>query len=178
MTTMFYTKPLFGISLIALLVLSVAFNVYLFIKVPNTAYVDIHKIFNEFQGKKELEAQLLSRTNRKKSILDSMALDIQVLENRIEKEPKDEKLINQYQSKRSQFTQLQQEFQNQHSAQDQQYTDEIWTQINQYIIDYGKENTFDYIYGASGNGALMYGSSEKNITNELLTYINSKYDGA
>jgi outer membrane protein len=43
--------------------------------------------------------------------------------------------------------------------------------------DYGKKHGYDFIYGAQGSGNLMYANGQKNITDEVLKYINERYQG-
>ena len=39
------------------------------------------------------------------------------------------------------------------------------------------ENGYDVIFGASGEGNIMYATDELNITSEVLAYCNKKYSG-
>jgi outer membrane protein len=48
----------------------------------------------------------------------------------------------------------------------------IWEKINQKVNDYGKEQGYDYIFGAKGDGSIMYASDKKDITKEVIAYIN------
>jgi outer membrane protein len=52
-----------------------------------------------------------------------------------------------------------------------------WTEINKYIMEYGKENKFDMIHGVSGEGNLMYADEKLNVTDQVIEYMNNKYDG-
>ena len=51
------------------------------------------------------------------------------------------------------------------------------TQLNEYIEDFGEENKLDYIFGANGTGTIMYGNESKDVTKEVVTYVNKKYVG-
>jgi outer membrane protein len=59
----------------------------------------------------------------------------------------------------------------------EEYSDEIWKQINHYIKEYGKDKHYDFIYGATGTGSLMYADSTLDLTVPLVKYINEKYAG-
>ena len=63
----------------------------------------------------------------------------------------------------------------------QQYMDEaiqqVWGRLNDYIQLYGEENEFMLILGAQGNGNVMYAQETINITEEVLKFANSKYQG-
>ncbi|MCG8319721.1 MAG: hypothetical protein MI921_09480 [Cytophagales bacterium] len=58
-----------------------------------------------------------------------------------------------------------------------QYTMEIWKQINQYISDYGHANDLNFIYGATGSGNLMFARDAYDITEEVIEYCNKRYEG-
>lgn len=48
----------------------------------------------------------------------------------------------------------------------------IWENINKKVSEYGKENGLDYIFGANGDGTMMYASESNDITKEIIEYIN------
>jgi outer membrane protein len=58
-----------------------------------------------------------------------------------------------------------------------QYDSEIFTQINQYVKDFSKENGYQMVFGSDGNGSLMYGDDQINLTKVITEYINQKYKG-
>ncbi len=140
------------------------------------AFIDNAKLFNSFAGKKELEARLKKQEGDTQAILDSMQVDIKAMESKLAG-ISDAPLREKYQQKAMAFLQLQEEFANKNQLLDQQYTNEIWLQINQYVQDYGKENKYDFIHGASGTGSMMYADKGFDITEQVLQYINKRYAG-
>lgn len=58
-----------------------------------------------------------------------------------------------------------------------QYTAESWKLINQYVSDFGKKEGIVFIYGATGDGTLMYADQAYDITEEVIQYINERYEG-
>lgn len=120
-------------------------------------------VFEQFNGKKEMERKLEILLENDRKWIDS-------LENIYRGVKMDENTSSMYNEKLSEINVKEKEF----SAR---YTNTIWTQINQYIGDYGKDNEYDFIYGATGNGSLMYGNEAKNLTNEVVIYMNKKYEG-
>ncbi|WP_160289473.1 OmpH family outer membrane protein [Psychroserpens mesophilus] len=54
----------------------------------------------------------------------------------------------------------------------------IWSRLNAYIKDYGKQKEVKIIFGISGNGNIMYADETNlDVTEELLKYINDRYEG-
>lgn len=136
-----------------------------------TAYVDTYQLFENFQGKKELEKRQIKRSQQKQLLLDSMKIQLMRLEQSQTATEYD--LKQQQQQYNHQANKFHQELEKQTMA----HTEEIWKQINQYTFEYGEEQGYDYIFGTASNGSLMYANKGKDITKEVLNYINNKYEG-
>ena len=139
-------------------------------KVPKTGYVDNIKLFGDFTGKKELEQKLNAEKSSLDRGLDSLRLQLGALQQTV---PNSE----QFQLAKMNYERSMMEAQTAYQQADAQYTEQIWTQINTYIQDYGKENGYDYIFGTTGGGNLMYGSEGYDLTELITQYINDKYAG-
>jgi outer membrane protein len=57
------------------------------------------------------------------------------------------------------------------------YDEQILEQLSQYIKDYGFNNDYDYVFGATGDGNILYGAEPADITEEVIEYINASYQG-
>ena len=90
-----------------------------------------------------------------------------------EKALKQELLAN----KQQQINNYQQSVQQQIQKENQHITQAVINDINAFVKEYGKENGYKIILGARGNGNIMYADSSKNITKEVLIYLNKKYQG-
>lgn len=164
------------VSIIALILATTCLILLLLWKdQPKIAYIKNADVFNSFKGTKELKTRLEGQSNYQKALLDSMALELSVLKERYKNGEKN--VLQGLQTKEQVWVRLSQEYNNNYAQESQDYTNKAWTQINQYIIDYGKEEGYDYIIGANGAGALMYGSEKEDLTKIIITYINKKYDG-
>jgi Skp family chaperone for outer membrane proteins len=142
-------------------------------QIPKTGYVDSEQLFEAFDGKQELEAKLDQASNQRKQTIDSVKLRIQSLTlGGIKEEQKKEIYLLQ-----QEYQQRNKEYQEFYSYQSTKYTESIWKQISQYTKEYGIENNYDYIHGIAGTGSLMYGKPEKDLTKEVIDYINQKYAG-
>lgn len=136
------------------------------------AYVSNEYIFAEFKGKKELALELAGLKQKHQYLLDSMLLEINLLQERKDKMGRDSLAIKTqfYRGLLGEFEQIEQE-------EGQEMSKRIWTQINQYVADYGKQNGYDMIWGTSSGGTLMYGKETLDISNQVLDYINKRYEG-
>ena len=54
---------------------------------------------------------------------------------------------------------------------------QVWNRLNTYIQEYGKEHNHKIILGTQGDGNIMYADDFNDVTSQLVTYVNSKYEG-
>ena len=142
------------------------------------AYIDISKIYNEFKFTKELDFKLKATNQKRKELLDSVGLQLKMLETQINNGSKNEELIKRYEMKREEYLARQEQFSNDNAAQAQEYNEQILKQVNQYAEDFRKDKRVDIIFGANGNGVIMAGNETMDLTGEYLAYLNSKYKPA
>ena len=57
------------------------------------------------------------------------------------------------------------------------YNNKILQQLNQYVKEFGDKNRFSFIFGAAGNGSLMYGTESADITDEAIEFANERFQG-
>jgi len=148
-------------------------------KSQKTAYINVNELYNEFSMKKELENQIIQVQNKRKAILDSLSIQIEIKANQftkpesvnIEDQQEFDYLKKIYFSKQQQF-----EEDNQQISQD--YRNKITTRMNGYVKEYASNEKYDYLFGATGQGNIMYAKEENDITSEVIKYINDKYKGS
>lgn len=141
--------------------LIIGLGIYVIAKpAKKTAFILNQQVFNAFEGKKELEKKLNDVKARHQHVLDSVGALIG--------NSKDDAKMLLYQ-------QYVQHFRIEQEQTTEQYTADIWKRINQHVAEYGKENGYDFILGASGDGSLMYAEEGNNITEEVIAYLNERY---
>ncbi len=126
------------------------------------AYVINQEIYQAFHARTDLEKKLLSisQTNRQK--LDSM-------KSLLLRNNGNESLKNAYEKAQLQFT-------HEEKTIAEQYQMDLWKQINEYVSQFGQERGYEFIFGATGDGNLMYANNAKNVTKELIQYMNDHYE--
>lgn len=140
-------------------------------------YVKVSELYNDFEMKKELENTYLMIQKSRKHQLDSLELELKFLNSKINAEGEKAELVHAFQVKRENYLLKKQQFEEDDAQMQQQYTDKIKKQLNQYVADFGKEKNIDYIFGAEGSGALMYAKEGDDVTKEALVYVNNKFKG-
>jgi outer membrane protein len=164
--------------ILLLITVIVGWNIYQYFAKPKTGYVVISEVYNNFDFKKEMEKKFEVTKNAREKILDSIKLEIKLIENKVLRsrkiKPSDtigyHEMINDYLSKK-------QTFDEDNTTLSQKYDEQIVTQLNQYIKDFGEAYHYTYIFGTGGNGTLMYAKESENISKDVTEYINKKYKG-
>lgn len=153
---------------------STLISILVYLQQPKTAFVDNQRLFAAFDGKKELEVRLENAAKAKQVALDSLKLQLLHLETLASK---DVHARQQLMVLRNEYQEQQQQMERTYQQQSHDYTEAIWKQISHYTLVYGEANGYDYIFGTAGQGSLMYGASQRDITEEVVAYINQQYAG-
>jgi|GEM_PF-1199271 len=140
--------------------LAIGFGLAWLYQGDKTVYVENQRVFEAFAGKRELEEKLLKFRKQSKELLDSL-----------QKTSQTNSISNDWIQKESERI----AFEEQQLVQ--KYNAEIWKEINRLVAMFGSENDYQFVFGASGNGSLMYASEGRNVTEEAIKFINAKYSG-
>lgn len=139
---------------------------------PRYGYVELTRVYEGFDLKKELESKFLPFVGASDHYLDSLKLLITSLEAASGGNQTEEILQYKYlyQMKNAEFEQQKQ-------AMVKDYDQQVWSQINQYMGEFGEENHYEFIFGAAGTGSVMYARKNKDITEQVIIFINRRYHG-
>lgn len=160
-------------------VVFIATSFYLTYPKEKIGYVELNKLFNDFELKKELENKLTSVKQTRQNLLDSMEFGLRVLLKQIEsEEKKDKEKIASFEIKREEYLQRKRETEEDNSAMLREYDKQIVAQLTQYVKDFGEKNGYTFIYGAEGSGTIMYADTTKDVTEQVKKYINTRYKGS
>ena len=168
---------------VILLFIGLAFSFYLHFSKSNKkiVYVDTNKLLNEYKGFKTAVAEFEAKSKQWQAKIDTLSAELTSMVEEYEleknqlasKEKKDkEKLI---QSKQQQFLQYREAIQKKITDEDKRLKDEVLTQVNAYIKEYGDNNTYPIILGATNVGNIIYGDRGVEVTAEVLEHINKHY---
>ncbi|MCF6133248.1 OmpH family outer membrane protein [Flavobacterium wongokense] len=159
-------KSLFYSFALILITSTITFFICYKMMPASTVYVDSEKLFTEFKMTKELKKAGEHQLQLKTAKLDSLQLQV-----RMTQDEKTRALIMQ------EFIKQQQEI----DAFQQEFTalnsKNIWARIATYSADYAEAKGYDFILNSNNNQTVLAGSKKKDITGQLLNYINKKYEG-
>ncbi|MBN8641161.1 MAG: OmpH family outer membrane protein [Flavobacteriales bacterium] len=162
--TLKINKPYTIITAVIILILVSIFYI-IYNQHSKLVFVDNSKLFNEFKMTKDLvkvgekQVALMNRN------LDSLSFILKSSNNTEIQKELTLKIIEQ----RRQINEFQNNFTNTNS-------ENIWKRINEYVKDFSVKNNYDLVVGSQVNG-VFYGKPELDTTDELLEYINKKYEG-
>lgn len=147
-------------------------------KESRMAYLNTTQVYEGFTLKKELETKLNKVKEERKNMLDSLALKVNILTQKLSASPKVQaEEAERYEFLRQQYLQKKQKADEESAELARQYNDQIWEQLNQYVKDFGSQHKYKFIFGSRGDGNLMYAEEQDNITEEIVKYVNERYNG-
>lgn len=138
-----------------------------------TAWINGQEVYDKFNLTVERQDAFLKQQNSKQLILDSLKNNIIALENdlRVQDNPKKDK-VEKYQQLVQMYRGQMDKFERESSETSNQYRNEILIKIQDKVKEYGKKNGYTYIHGDWESGAVMYADESKEITKEVIEYLN------
>lgn len=141
-------------------------------------YVDINKLYESFEYKKELAIEFNKIKMARQRICDSLEYELNIIANDLEKK----KLLNsvtenEFSIKRKNLFQLNKQYEEENRTLSETYDAKIIKQLNAYIKEYGKNNGYQLLLGADLKGNILYGDPKMDETDKLITFVNERYKG-
>ena len=146
-------------------------------------YVDINELVEGYDRTKVERKAFDEKANTLRANVDSLMVNWQHELQSYEKErggmSKKELQLKQelLQNKQQQINNYQQAIQKQIQEEDQKMTQTVINDINDYVKEYGENNGYRIIFGAGGNGNIMYAEDGAGLTGEILIGLNKQFNG-
>jgi len=145
------------------------------------AYINVEDLMKDYDGTKALEETLKEKQEAMSKELDSISAPFQTKVQEYYQNAQ-----NMSASKRAQTEQeLQQEQQvlqgrQQQAGQalqqeNQLLSEAITKKVDSFVSVYSKANGLNLVLGTSGNGTVMYGDDNLNVTNAILELLNEDF---
>lgn len=151
-------------------IVSFVLIVYLLISHNKPAQVvvaDNQKVFDGFKMTIEAKREGEKIFNQNKKVLDSIYARLQDPST-----PASEKqqLTEQVVAGREQL----QDFNENYAAQQ---SDKAWSRITSYMAEFAREKGYEIVVG-KGTSNVLYAEDSKDVTHELIAFLNQKYEGS
>ncbi|SMC75388.1 OmpH family outer membrane protein [Pedobacter africanus] len=153
--------------------------VYIFIlKNDRIVYVDSGKIMNEYKGAIQAKKAYEAKTKSWQANIDTLTLDFQNGMRKYEKDmagmsAKEKELSKQLlNSKQKQLNDYQRAIQENARQEDGKLYQGIVTEINAFLLKYGKDHNYKMILIANQSGTIAYAREGLDVTAEVLKELN------
>lgn len=130
-------------------------------------YIDNVKLFDGFVMTKEMKRVGEKEFNSKKSILDNL---YSTLQSPTISASEKKQLMQQFIQGKEELEQFNQTFAIEQSTK-------IWSRIKSYTAEFSKDKNYQLVIGSDNKQTVLFADEKIDITNELLTYLNKKYEG-
>ncbi len=176
-------KKLLYVSMFLLVSGSLGLSVYLFMSRPKMAYVYNDRIFNEYEGVKVGRATYQKQIEIMQANLDTLSNNFKAEVTHYKKSYNEmsdnERMLKEQllQRQENDILNYKVAIEKQAAEQENAITQGVITQINNFVVEYGKRSGYDYILGVTDNGNILYGPDGDDITDEVIEAINNQYQG-
>jgi outer membrane protein len=152
-------------------------------KSSELVFVDVNKLLDGYKRTKIVRAEFTKKASTLKANVDSLVTgwqkELKVYEKNRSKYSKKELALKQelLGNKQQQINNYQQAIQKQVQEEDKKSTQTVINDINDYVKEFGKKNSYPIIFGASGSGNIMYADESTDLTEQVLKGLNTEYEG-
>lgn len=138
-------------------------------------FVNLNKLYEGFEYTKVLEADLKQNLAPLQEELDSIYLQIQALERMSQDQKVNSNQTQHYYALRELHATKKSELTESEQLMVSEYDNKLWTQLNQYVKEYCRENHIGFLHGANGSGGVMYADSSYDRTEVIIEYVNKRF---
>jgi outer membrane chaperone skp len=145
------------------------------------AFVNNTKLLDDYQEKKDIEATLKKQVDayqlKRDSISKAFQAEAQAFDAQSKTLPQNvaQKKYNELMQKSQILQQHLQQEEMRIQQESQSQMDSLLSKVKKTIKEYGKDKGYSFILGANDGGSVLYGKDNKDITEDVVKYLNSKY---
>ncbi len=145
--------------------------------------IQMEELVYQYDGMKEATEEYTNKMNQWSAESDTLKkqLDQLLYDIKLDSINGDQAKIISDQKKfmllRQKYYSLQQTIDTKAQEEDQKMTSTVMGQLNEYVEKYGEEQGYDIIIHNTQLNNIGYVGQSSDITEEVLTYVNAKYNG-
>lgn len=171
---------------LTLAILALGIAVFSMIRSYSTSelvYVDVNKLLEGYKRTEVVRGDLKKQSDQMKANVDSLITgwqkELKTYEKQRSEMSKKEKELQQelLANKQQQINSYQQAIGKQIQKDDAKATQTVINDINDYVKEYGKKHNHQIIFGAGGNGNIMYAEEVTDLTETVLKGLNAEFQG-
>jgi Skp family chaperone for outer membrane proteins len=138
------------------------------------SYIDLRKVYDNFQLKSELESKFKTETSISQDRIESIDLLLDSIENKFEEGNLEFSQANQISRN------LNTERQNLQFGIEQlqlKYDQQINSQLQSYLNEFGEQQDVKLLLALDKDATILYEDSTLNLSDQAIEFINKKYNG-
>ena len=172
-------KISFSPVIVAIITLNILLSAWLLMRSYSSAqklgFIRTYDLYNSFLLTNHFQEQLQGIKQNRQSILDSLKTAISKMELQINNNSVSVELRSMYNSLTRNYMESKEAFDKQITEVTADYDGQIWVEINSGIVQFGKDEGYDFIFGAEGTGSLLHADSADDLTEKAIAYLNNRY---
>lgn len=133
------------------------------------AVADAVRLFDQFNMKKEMEASAKVKLDMLNKQADSVGSLLQAAR-AVHDEEAEKKFTYAYSYFRSSFDE-------EYTRSNREINEQVWKRLNPTVEEFGRKMQLHVIIGANGMGSVLYNDDYYDVTEELIKYVNARYEG-
>ncbi len=145
------------------------------------AYINVEDLMKDYEGTKALEETLKAKQEEMAKELDSISAPFQLKVQEYYKTA--QKMSAQKRAETEQALQqenqalqgMQQQASQALQQENQVLSEAITKKVDSFVSVYSKSNGINLVLGTSGNGTVMYGDDNLNVTSAILELLNKDF---
>jgi outer membrane protein len=164
-------------------ILSIAAASYLYITKPKMGYVNNVKLLTEYKGVEDLKKQYQEHLQSWQANMDTLTAEfkneVMVFErDKTRMSAAQKASVEKYLGGRQEeLYRYKSSLEQKAKEEEAKYNKAILDQVNKYVLEYGKANHYDYIFGVTEDGNILFAKEGEDITAQVLIFLNAKYEG-
>lgn len=141
---------------------------------PQIGFVRSDDLIHGYEGWKEGFEKYQAKTKLWQGNIDSLKADFQrsYYSSQGEAAGKNNGLLQAQEENIFQYSKTVEQLMN---DEEKRLLEGVLNQINSFVVDYGKKEGFDIIFGTTESGSIMYGREGIDLTEKVLEGLNRKY---
>lgn len=159
--------PVIVVNYVLIVFLTIIIAFQFFRENRTIVYIDSVKLFEGFSMTKEMKRVGEKEFNSRKALLDNLYSSLQ-----------DPSLsVLQKKEMMQQFIQGKEELEHFNQIFASEQTSKIWSRIKSYTNEFSKDHNYKLVVGSDNKQIILFADEKIDVTNDLLVYLNKKYEG-
>lgn len=147
------------------------FSIFQYVNQPKVGFIDYNKVYNNCKMKLDLEKDLQKVGSSRKSELDSLQLQLSILNTKVNSSA-NQQVLTEFEDMKRLYLTLQENYEKENVRLKETYFNQIREDINEKAVLFSEKNGFDFLMSKMSDGGLLYGSNAMDVTKEFKNYLD------